>query len=87
MARTKSISTIETELRKAEADLKKAQEKVDTLSERVLELQKQKQNTKPGRLLMPIKGVAKHLMSSLLFLMSDGCFYSLQAFSAKKMKN
>lgn len=43
MARTKSISTIETELRKAEADLKKAQEKVDILSERVLELQQQKQ--------------------------------------------
>ncbi len=39
MARIKSISAIETELRKAEADLKKAQEKVDALSQRVLELQ------------------------------------------------
>ena len=36
MARMKSISTIETELKKAEAELKKAQEKVDFLSDRVL---------------------------------------------------
>ena len=31
MARTKSISAIETELKKAEDDLKKAQEKLDIL--------------------------------------------------------
>jgi hypothetical protein len=38
MARTKSISAIESELGKAEADLKKAQKKVDDLSALVLEL-------------------------------------------------
>ena len=43
MARKKSISVIETELKQAEADLRKAQEKVDLLSEKVLNLQQQKQ--------------------------------------------
>lgn len=43
MARTKSISAIEEELKKAEDDLKKAQKKVDILSDRVLKLQQQKQ--------------------------------------------
>ena len=43
MARTKSISAIESELSKAEADLKKAQKKVDDLSALVLKLQRQKQ--------------------------------------------
>ena len=44
MARKKSISAIETELKQAEADLRKAQEKVDLLSEKVLNLQQQKQD-------------------------------------------
>ena len=39
MARKKSISAIETELKQAEADLRKAQEKVDLLSEKELKLQ------------------------------------------------
>ena len=43
MARTKSISSIETELTKAESELLKAQEKVDRLAAKVLKLQKQKQ--------------------------------------------
>ena len=55
MARTKSISTIENELRKAEADLKKAQEKVDTLSERVLELQQQKQESETRQIMEAYK--------------------------------
>ena len=36
MARMKLISAFETELKKAEDDLKKTQEKVDILSDRVL---------------------------------------------------
>mgnify|MGYP002523617267 FL=1 len=68
MARTKSISTIETELRKAEADLKKAQEKVDTLSERVLELQQQKQEYETRQIIDAYKRSGKTLDELLTFL-------------------
>lgn len=68
MARTKSISTIETELRKAEADLKKAQEKVDTLSERVLELQQQKQEYETRQIIDAYKWSGKTLDELLTFL-------------------
>ena len=67
MARTKSISTIETELRKAEADLKKAQEKVDTLSERVLELQQQKQEYETRQIIDAYKRSGKTLDELLTF--------------------
>ena len=43
MARTRSISSIETEITKVSAELQKAQEKVDDLTQRLLELQEQKQ--------------------------------------------
>lgn len=68
MARTKSISTIETELRKAEADLKKAQEKVDTLSERVLERQQQKQEYETRQIIDAYKRSGKTLDELLTFL-------------------
>jgi septal ring factor EnvC (AmiA/AmiB activator) len=68
MARTKSISTIETELRKAEADLKKAQDKVDTLSERVLELQQQKQEYETRQIIDAYKRSGKTLDELLTFL-------------------
>ena len=68
MARTKSISTIENELRKAEADLKKAQEKVDTLSERVLELQQQKQEYETRQIMEAYKKSGKTLDELLTFL-------------------
>ena len=68
MARTKSISTIENELRKAEADLKKAQEKVDTLSERVLELQQQKQEYETRQIIDAYKRSGKTLDELLTFL-------------------
>ena len=42
MARTRSISSIETEITKFSAELQKAQEKVDDLTQRLLELQEQK---------------------------------------------
>lgn len=68
MARTKSISTIETELRKAEADLKKAQEKVDTLSDRVLKLQQQKQEYETRQIFDAYKKSGKTLGELLTFL-------------------
>ena len=43
MARMRSISSIETEISKVESDLLKAQERGDSLSARLLELQKTKQ--------------------------------------------
>ena len=39
MARVRSISSIETEIEKVEADLTKAQQKCDALSAKLLELQ------------------------------------------------
>ena len=68
MARMKSISTIETELKKAESDLKKAQEKVDLLSDRVLELQKQKQEYETRQIIDAYKKSSKSLEELLTFL-------------------
>ena len=68
MARMKSISTIETELKKAESDLKKAQEKVDFLSDRVLELQKQKQEYETRQIIDAYKKSSRSLEELLTFL-------------------
>lgn len=68
MARMKSICTIETELRKAEADLKKAQEKVDALSQRVLQLQQQKQEYEARQIITAYKKSGKSLDELLTFL-------------------
>ena len=68
MARTKSISAIETELKKAEDDLKKAQEKVDILSDRVLKLQKQKQEYESRQIIDAYKKSGKTLDELLTFL-------------------
>ena len=42
MARVRSISSIESEIKTVEAELTKAQQKCDALSTKLLELQKQK---------------------------------------------
>lgn len=68
MARMKSISTIETELKKAEADLQRAQEKVDILSARVLELQQKKQEYETRRIIEAYKKSGKTLEELLTFL-------------------
>ena len=68
MARMKSISTIETELKKAEADLQKAQEKVDILSARVLELQQKKQEYETRQIIEAYKKSGKSLEELLTFL-------------------
>lgn len=68
MARTKSISAIETELSKAEADLRKAQKKVDDLSERVLKLQRQKQEYEARQIIDAYKKSDKTLEELLTFL-------------------
>ena len=43
MARTRSISSIDTEIEKLQGELTKAQEKGDSIAARILELQNQKQ--------------------------------------------
>lgn len=68
MARTKSISAIETELKKAEDDLKKAQEKVDILSDRILKLQQQKQEYENRQIIDAYKKSGKTLDELLTFL-------------------
>lgn len=68
MARTKSISAIETELKKAEGDLKKAREKVDILSDRVLKLQQQKQEYESRQIIDAYKKSGKTLDELLTFL-------------------
>lgn len=68
MARTKSISAIETELKKAEGDLKKAREKVDILSDRVLKLQQQKQEYESRKIIDAYKKSSKTLDELLTFL-------------------
>ena len=68
MARTKSRSAIETELKKAEDDLKKDQEKVDILSERVLKLQQQKQEYESRQIIDIYKKSGKILDELLTFL-------------------
>ena len=55
MGRTRSISVIESELSKAEASLKKAQRKVEDLSELVLKLQRQKQEYEAKRIMEAYK--------------------------------
>ena len=68
MAMMKSISAIETELKKAEDDLKKAQEKVDILSDRVLKLQQQKQEYESRKIIDAYKKSGKTLDELLTFL-------------------
>ena len=68
MARKKSISAIETELKQAEADLRKAQEKVDLLSEKVLNLQQQKQDYEARQIFEAYQKSGKTLAELLTFL-------------------
>ena len=68
MARMKSISAIETELQKAEADLKKAQQKVDAISNQILNLQQQKQEYEARQIMNAYKKSGKTLEELLTFL-------------------
>ena len=68
MGRTRSISVIELELSKAEASLKKAQKKVDDLSELVLKLQRQKQEYEAKRIMEAYKKSGRTLEELLIFL-------------------
>ena len=69
MARTKSISSIESEIVKLEAELAKAQEKVDTISDKLLKLQKQRQEYEARQIMEAYKKSGKSLQELMTFLM------------------
>lgn len=68
MARTRSISSIDTELSKLQAELIKAQEKCDTLSARILELQNQKQLIESKQVMDAFKRSGKSMQELMNFL-------------------
>ncbi len=68
MARTRSISSIDTEIAKLQAELTKAQEKVDALSTRILELQNQKQLAEAKQVMDAFKRSGKSMQELMNFL-------------------
>ena len=68
MARMRSISSIETEIKKVEADLAKAQEKCDALFARLLELQKMKQDIEAKKVMEAFRKSGKSMQELMTFL-------------------
>ena len=68
MARTRSISSIDAEIAKVEAELNKAQEKVDTISVKLLKLQKQKQDYEARQIMEAYKKSGKTMQELMTFL-------------------
>lgn len=68
MARTRSISSIETEITKVSAELQKAQEKVDNLTQRLLELQEQKQSIETKQIMDAFRKSGKSMQELMTFL-------------------
>ena len=68
MARTRSISSIETKITKVSAELQKAQEKVDDLTQRLLELQEQKQSIETKQIMDAFRKSGKSMQELMTFL-------------------
>lgn len=68
MPRTRSISSIETEITKVSAELQKAQEKVDDLTQRLLELQEQKQSIETKQIMDAFRKSGKSMQELMTFL-------------------
>ena len=68
MARTRSISLIETEINKVTDELQKAQEKVDDLTKRLLELQEQKQSIEAKQIMDAFRKSGKSMQELMTFL-------------------
>jgi len=68
MARTRSISSIDTEISKVEKELAKAQERVDALSTKLLKLQKTKQEHEVKQVMDAFRKSGKTLQELLTFL-------------------
>ena len=68
MARTRSISSIETKITKVSDELQKAQEKVDDLTQRLLELQEQKQSIETKQIMDAFRKSGKSMQELMTFL-------------------
>ena len=68
MARTSSISSNETEITKGSAELQKAPEKVDDLTQRLLELQEQKQSIETKQIMYAFRKSGKSMQELMTFL-------------------
>ena len=68
MARMKSISSIEAEIATLEADLEKAQKKVESISEKLLKAQKQKQEYEARQIIEAYRKSGKSLQELMTFL-------------------
>jgi len=68
MARTRSISSIDAEISKVEKELAKAQERVDNLAAKLLELQKTKQEHEVKQVMDAFRKSGKTLQELLTFL-------------------
>ena len=68
MARMRSITSIETEISKVESDLLKAQGRVDSLSAKLLELQKTKQEIEAKKVMEAFRKSGKSMQELMTFL-------------------
>ena len=68
MARTRSISSVETEISKVTSELQKAQEKVDELSQKLLELQEMKQSIEAKQIMTLDRVFGKSVQELMTFL-------------------
>ena len=68
MARMKTISSIESELAKIMASLEKAQKRVDSLTEKAVKLQKQKQEYESKQIMDAYRNSGKTMEELLTFL-------------------
>lgn len=68
MARMRSISSIEAEIKKLEEELKKAQAKVDATSARILELRKVKEDYVSRQVMEAFRKSGKSLQELMTFL-------------------
>lgn len=68
MARMKSITTIEKEIAKTEAELTRIQQKQDELADRLLALQEEKQEYEARQIIEAYKRSDKTLHEMMIFL-------------------
>ena len=68
MSRTRSISSIDTEIKKVEDELIRVQQKQETLEARLLELQKAKQETESRQIMDAFHKSGKSLRELMIFL-------------------
>ncbi|MBQ6150178.1 MAG: DUF4315 family protein [Mogibacterium sp.] len=68
MARMKSITTIDNEIAKTQSELTKTQKKLDALADRLLDLQKEKQDYEARQIIDAYKRSGKTLHEMMVFL-------------------